>query len=140
MRTTRGVLGVLGVALVLVGVWRLLDIARTDFAKLLSTGVWLAGGVIAHDAVIAPLALGVGFLVVPRLPRPSRAPAAAGLIVLFSITLLAIPVIGRFGAKPDNPSLLDRPYGALWLVFAALVLVGVIVASVASIVRGRRAS
>jgi hypothetical protein len=50
--------------------------------------------------------------------------------VLLSVTLLAVPAIGRFGARDDVPSLLNRPYGALWLVFVALVLLVVVVASV----------
>ena len=43
--------------------------------------------------------------------RGGRAPAVAGLVVLGSVTLLAIPVLGRFGARADNPTLLDRHYG-----------------------------
>ena len=70
----------------------------------------------------------VGVLLVPRLPSWSRVPVTAGLIVLLSVTLLAIPVIGRFGARPDVPSLLDRPYGLLWLGFALVVTAAVAVA------------
>ena len=53
----------------------------------------------------------------------------AGFVVLLSVTLLVVPAIGRFGARADVPSLLNRPYGALWLVFAGLVLLVVVVAS-----------
>ncbi len=49
----------------------------------------------------------------------------AGFVVLGSATLLAIPVLGRFGERPDNPTLLDRNYTAGWLVLAALVAGGV---------------
>jgi len=35
---------------------------------------------------------------------------------------VAVPVLGGFGARPDNPTLHDRPYAAGWLVVAALVL------------------
>ena len=49
-------------------------------------------------------------------PRSVRAPAAVALVVLGSVTLLAVPVLGRFGARPDNPTLLDRDYSAGWLV------------------------
>ena len=47
-------------------------------------------------------------------PGRLRAPAAAAFVVLGSVTLLAIPVLGRFGARPDNPTLLDRHYVAGW--------------------------
>ena len=56
-------------------------------------------------------------------------------MVLGSVTLLAVPVLGRFGARADNPTLLDRPYTAGWLLLAGLVLTSVVVATV---VRARR--
>ena len=40
-------------------------------------------------------------------------------------TTVPHPVLGRFGARADNPTLLDRDYLAGWLVLAALVAVGV---------------
>ena len=68
-------------------------------------------------------------LALPRLPAWCRAPAVAGSSCWLTVTLLAVPVIGRFGARADDPGLLNRPYGALWLVFAALVVVAVVVAA-----------
>jgi hypothetical protein len=120
------VLGATGVVLILVGVVFLSDDGVGD---LVGVGAWLVGGVVAHDAVIAPLVVVVGVLGVPRLPPAFRAPAVAGLVVLMTVTLMAVPVIGRFGAKADDHGLLDRPYVALWLVFAALVVVAVVIAS-----------
>jgi hypothetical protein len=129
----RGLLGAAGVGLVLVGVYHLLG---TDLPDLVNAAVWLAGGVLLHDAVLAPLVVLLAVLVLPRLPEWSRGPAVAGFVVLGSVTLLAVPAIGRFGAREDVPSLLNRPYGVLWLGFAALV-VGVVVA--AALLRRRRA-
>ncbi len=118
----RLLLGAAGVVLVLVGFWHLLG---TDLSDLPGVVLWLAGGVVAHDAVIASLVVVVGVLAVPRLPVWSRAAVVAGLVVLLSVTLAAVPVLGRFGAKADDPGLLNRPYLLLWLLFAALVLVAV---------------
>ncbi|MEO5710116.1 MAG: hypothetical protein ABIQ59_09870 [Nocardioidaceae bacterium] len=126
MRLTRGLLGAGGIVLVLVGLYHLLG---TDFSDLVNLVLWLAGGVVVHDAVIAPLVVLAAFVALPRLPSWSRAPAVAGFVVLLSVTLLAIPAITRFGARDDVPSLLNRPYGALWSVFAVLVLVVVVAAS-----------
>ncbi len=126
MRAVRGLLGVAGIALVLVGVYHLLG---TDLPDLVNAALWLGGGVLVHDAVLAPLVVLLAFLVLPRLPGWSRAPAVAGFVVLGSVTLLAIPVLGRFGARADVPSLLNRPYGVLWLVFAALVVAVVVAAA-----------
>ena len=126
MRALRLVLGATGVVLVLVGVVFLSDDGVGD---LVGVGAWLVGGVVAHDAVIAPLVVVVGVLGVPRLPPAFRAPAVVGLVVLMTVTLMAVPVIGRFGAKADDHGLLNRPYVALWLVFAALLVVAVVIAS-----------
>jgi hypothetical protein len=118
-------LGAAGVGLMLVGLYHLLG---TTLPDLVSIAVFLAGGVLAHDLLVGPLVLAVGALLVPRLPTWSRAPVVAGLVVLVSVTLTAVPVLGRFGAKPDDPGLLNRPYGVLWLVFALAVTVVVVVA------------
>ena len=126
MRALRLVLGATGVVLVLVGVVFLSDDGVGD---LVGVGAWLVGGVVAHDAVVAPLVVVVGVLGVPRLPPAFRAPAVVGLVVLMTVTLMAVPVIGRFGAKADDHGLLNRPYVALWLVFAVLVVVAVVIAS-----------
>ena len=134
MRLLRGMLGAAGILLVLVGIWHLLHSSLSDLVDVV---VWLAGGVFLHDAVLAPLVVLVGLLALPRLPGSSRAPATVGFVVLLSVTLVAVPAIGRFGARPDVPSLLNRPYGVLWLLFALLVL---LVVAVASVVRRRSSS
>jgi hypothetical protein len=100
-----------------------------------NVAVWLVGGVVVHDAVLSVLVIALAALAVRALPQPARSPAAVGFVVLGSVTLSAIPVLGRFGARPDNPTLLDRGYWAGWLVLASLTLVAVIVAT---LVRSRR--
>jgi hypothetical protein len=127
MRALRFSLGAVGVVLVLVGVWHLLG---NGFADLAATVAWLAGGVVAHDALIAPLVLLLGVGLLPRLLPWDLGPAVAGFVVLLTVTLTAVPVLGRFGAKPDDPWLLPRPYGALWLAFALVVVAAVVGASV----------
>lgn len=131
--TARLVTGAAGLLLGTYGAWLLLS--RQDSERLRDAGVWLATGVVLHDAVLAPLVIGLAALGARLLPRPARAPAAVGLVVLGSVTLLAVPVLGRFGARADNATLLDRPYTAGWLLLAGLVLTSVVVATV---VRARR--
>jgi hypothetical protein len=46
---------------------------------------------------------------------------------------MAVPVLGRWGANADNPTILDRNYTLGWLVVASLVLAGV----VAGVLRAR---
>lgn len=129
----RRLLGALGVVLTAYGAWLLLS--RQDPGRIVNAVVWLAAGVVLHDVVLAPVVIVVVGMATRLLPKAAQAPAAVGMVVLGSVTLLAVPVLGSFGARPDNPTLLDRDYGPGWLVLAALVLVGV---GVATAVRLRR--
>ncbi len=127
----RAALGAVGVLLAGYGAWLLLSRGR----ELVEVAAWLAGGVLFHDLVVAGTVLLLAAVALRVLPRPARAPAATGLVVLGSATLLAIPVLGRFGARADNPTLLDRDYTAGWLVLAVLTVLGVVAAA---LVRSRR--
>jgi hypothetical protein len=127
MRTTRIVIGAIGLVVGAFGIWLLLS--RQDIDQLVDAAVWLAAGVILHDGVLAIATLVVAALVLPLLPRAARAPAVVGFVVLGSVTLLAVPVLGRFGARPDNATLLDRDYVVGWVALAVVVLVTVVIAS-----------
>ena len=132
--TVRWTLGALGVVAGLFGAYLLWS--RSDTGQLVDTGIWLGAGVVAHDALIAGLTLLLVALVTRLSPPAARAPATVALVVLGPLTLIAIPFLGRFGAKADNPSLLDRPYLAGYLVVVGIVLLAAVVAGV---VRTRRA-
>ncbi len=129
----RLVLGAVGVAVGGYGAFLL--VSRTSTESLVATGVWLAAGVLLHDVVLSLAVIGVGAVVTRLLPVPVRLPAVVALVVVGSLTLVAVPVLGRFGAKADNPTLLDRPYLGSWLVLLALT---VAVVAVAGLVRARR--
>jgi len=118
----RGVLLTVGVVLAAVG---LVDLLDDGWADLGHTVVWLGAGVVAHDAVLSIAVIVVGAVVVTRLPSYARAPVIVGLVVLGSVTLAVAPTLLGVGAVPDNPSLLDRPYGSGWVVFAGTVLLAV---------------
>ena len=118
----RAALAVAGLAIGAYGAFRLLELG---WANVAATLLWLAAGVFLHDAVVAPATIALAALGVALLPRRLRGPSAGGLLVLGTVTIAAVPVLGRFGARGDNPTLLDRDYTAGWLVVAALVLAGV---------------
>lgn len=119
MNLTRALLLAVGVVAGAVGVFELL---AGGGRNLLSALTWLAGGVVLHDFVFAPLVVMLLVTGATVLPSWARSAAAAATVVLGTVTLMAVPVLGRFGSRPDNPTLLDRPYVAGWLVFAGLVL------------------
>jgi hypothetical protein len=91
--------------------------------------------VVLHDFVLAPLVLALVALGARVAPVAARVPAASALVVLGAVTLLAVPVLGRFGARPDNPTLLDRNYTAGWFALAGVALLATVVAA---LVRSRR--
>lgn len=118
-RMARAALGAAGAAGAAYGGYLLLG---QPLDRLANSVLWAAGGVIAHDAVVAPLVLALGVLAAARAPAWLRVPLVRLLVVLGPLTLVAIPVLGRFGARPDNPTLLDRPYWAGYLGIVALAL------------------
>lgn len=123
----RKLLGALGVGVAAYGAWLLLS--RTDNDQLFDAGIWLASGVVLHDFVLTVVVLVAGALSLRFLPEPARAPAVVGMVVLGALTLVAVPVLGRFGARDDNATLLDRPYLPSWLVLVGLTLLTVAVVS-----------
>ena len=133
---TRAALLAAGVLVGGYGAFRLVELGG---ANLVATLVWLAGGLLLHDAVVAPVTIALAAAGGALLPRSLRGPAASGALVLGTVTLTAVPVLGRFGARPDNPTLLDRDYTVGWLAFAAMVLLTVAVGYTLSVVSARRA-
>lgn len=119
MKTLRILVAALGVAVTAYGLWLLVD---RQPGQLAGVGVWVAGGIVAHDGLLAPLVVAGGVAVAVRGPANLRTGLLWAVVVLGPLTLIAVPVLGRFGAKPDNPTLLDRPYLAGYVVVVALVL------------------
>ncbi len=125
IRALRAVVIALGIAAGGYGVLLLFDIGGENLRAL---APWLIGGVILHDAVLAPLTILLGYLGSRALGARLPSPVIIGSVVLGSLTLVAWPVLGREGARPDNSTLLDRNYVAGWGIAAALTLVGVVLA------------
>ncbi|MGL4745686.1 MAG: hypothetical protein ACRCXL_15035 [Dermatophilaceae bacterium] len=114
----------------------ILLLGRLDPGQVPAVLGWVAGGIIVHDGLVAPVVVALGAVVAARSPGWLRMPLVRALVVLGPLTVVAVPVLGRFGAKPDNPTLLDRPYLAGYLVVVGLVAAGTAVDAV----RRRRAS
>ncbi|MEU1411719.1 hypothetical protein [Streptomyces sp. NPDC005731] len=113
-----------GLALSVVGVYLLVDVR--DLAGVL---VWLGGAVALHDALIAPLVLLIGWVLVRGC---ARGPVRGALLVAGALTAVALPVLLRPGT-PANSSVLPLDYLRNWL----LALVGV--AAVAALMTAARA-
>jgi hypothetical protein len=129
IRIVRSVALVVGVLAAAYGVRLLLELG---WANTRATLTWLVGGVVLHDGVFAPLVIVVALLALRLAPRDRLAPWVVGLVILVPVTLVGIPELGRFGARADRPTLLDRPYWLGWSVMVTLVVLGVIVGAVAT--------
>lgn len=78
--------------------------------------VWLAGAVLVHDALLAPLVLAAGLLVAAL---PARRALRTALVTGGALTLVALPALLRPGS-PANPSVLPLPYGRNLLLLLGL--------------------
>jgi hypothetical protein len=115
---------VTGVGFGLWGLWLARDFASD---QLLSAVTWLAVGVIVHDFVLAPLTIVVGVAAAGLVPRGARAVAAIAFLVWGTVTVAVANVLIGQGGKPDNDTVLNRPYVLSWLVFTALLAGGAVI-------------
>lgn len=129
---TRLLLGAIGLAGMLWGAWSLAD---DGTEALISVAIWLAGGVIIHDFVMAPITVGLTVVAARFLPAPARLPTVVAFIVWATCSVTFIAVLSGQGGKAGNDTILDRDYAVAWIVFT-VVIAGAAV--VASLTRSRR--
>jgi ABC-type branched-subunit amino acid transport system permease subunit len=68
---------------------------------------WLAGLLLAHDLVLAPLAYGVGWITTRR---RGLGPVQVALAVTVVVGAIAWPLVRGYGKRSDNPTLLPLDY------------------------------
>ncbi|MDB1088611.1 hypothetical protein PJ985_13645 [Streptomyces sp. ACA25] len=119
MRVLRLGLGSVGILLMGLGAWYLTDGGR-EVTAALRVVPWLAGVVVLHDLLLAPLVLLAGWALW-RLP--AGRPVRGGLLVAGCVTLITLPALLRPGPPRDPTALpLDYPRN-LTLVLAGIALV-----------------
>lgn len=118
MKTARIVLVAVGVLVLVVGVAVLLrDVAPRRYLGL---GAWLLGALVVHDAVIAPVVLGVGALLRRagrRMPGGVLIIVQVALVVAAVVTALVVPEILKQAIGTANPTVLPLPYGVNLALF-----------------------
>ncbi len=85
---------------------------------------------LAHDLVIAPLVLVVGWLVAKVVPETARGPVRAACAASALFIVFSYPLVRRWGLRPSNSSALPLEYGRnlaiviglVWLVAAAVIV------------------
>lgn len=126
MRAVRVVLVVAGVAVGLRGAWLVKDFTGE---QLWSAATWVVGGVVLHDAILAPSTVVLGLVAARVLPARLRTPASVAFVLWATVTVASIPVLSGQGGKPDNDTILHRPYLMSWLVLTTVLALGALVAS-----------
>ncbi|MGP3923932.1 hypothetical protein [Streptomyces sp. 8N616] len=120
--------------------------------------VWLGGAILLHDAVIAPLVLGVWLLVATtgralmargrggaasggvrggRVRGAVRGPLRGALIVGGCLTLIALPPLLRPG-RPSNATALPLDYPRNWLIALGVTAACGLAVAALRLIRGRR--
>ncbi len=119
----------LGIVPMAWGVWLYLD-ATPDLTRRLDLAKWLIGLDLLHDLVLAPLAVGLGFLVARWVPRPARAAVQVALIGTGTVLLVGwLPLVGS--SEANNPTIQPLDYGpsivaviaAIWVTTALVTVV-----------------
>ena len=121
------VCAIVGLGIVAFGLYGLLN------ARLIgSVGSWatyLVGGLLVHDALLAPIVVAASVALIYLVPSRIRPAVQGTLIIVGTVALVAIPVVGGWGRKPGNPTLLPRDYTAgLAVAVCVIVLVGLFAA------------
>jgi len=118
MRQWRYALVAAGVLLLVYGGARM--VAEVPEA-LPGLALWMIGIVLIHDGLLAPLVVGIGWLLARAAPPRARRYLQAALIVGGLITIITIPLIVREGTQPPAKALLLQNYGANLAILLALV-------------------
>lgn len=120
MTATRLLLAVIGIGLDGYGLLLVWENPPVTIIRIL---VWSVVAVVVHDFLFAPLCAAAGWAGRRLIPVGSRSPVAVAVLCSVVLVLLAVPVYGRPGMRPDNMTVLDRDYplglavslGVVWL-------------------------
>jgi hypothetical protein len=119
MKAWRIILAAAGIALGVFGVFRLLTEIPTYSLVILA--VWLVAALVIQDAILAPSAVGVGWLLRRYVPDRGRRYLQVALIMSALIAVIAVPMILLRGTQPAVKALLLRNYGFNLILIIAII-------------------
>jgi hypothetical protein len=88
---------------------------------------WVLGPAVVHDALLAPVALAVGWALRRVVPSFAWPAVRAGLLSTVVLCLVAWPLVRGYGRSASIPSLFPRNYGTGLAAALAVVWLGVAV-------------
>lgn len=104
----------------------------------MSWAVFFAIGIIGHDLLLAPITIGVGFLLGRLLPPTLRAPAQVALIGTGVVLLASFAYVQGRGVSSDVPSAVPFDYAARMGALLAVLWVAAAGWAIVRVVRSRR--
>lgn len=110
----------LGTVVIAWGVALYLD-ATPDLDRRVDFAVWLVGLDLAHDLLVAPVAIGVGVAVARVVRGPLRAPVQAGLVASGCVLLVAAAPLAHTADGARNPTIQPLDYTTATLTVLAIV-------------------
>ena len=121
----RLLIGAAGVGLLGYGIVRIFTDAKdTKPAALLR---WLLGALLVHDLLIAPVVLGIGWLLGRFVPPRARRYLQAGLICGGLVSAYGVLLIWRQGKAAASLALLQQDYLRNLLIVLAIVAAGCLI-------------
>jgi hypothetical protein len=131
LKTWRTALIVLGVLLLLLGAWVMIDTVKP--VKIAGVALWFALALVVHDGIIASVTFGTAFLLRKAgraLPIAVLAIIQAGLVVCSVFAIIVLPAVYKKSIGTKNPTVLPLDYGPslviVWAVLAVLTGLGVV--------------
>jgi len=126
MRIVRLLVGAAGLAGIGYGLFLALTTIR-GWSDLIAVALWFGLPPVIFDLIMVPVLGGIGIAVGRWAPPRWRPPVITGLIISGAVLAVGSPFLAGFGRRPDNPSVLDRPYLLGTAVALAVVWAGIAV-------------
>jgi hypothetical protein len=130
-------LGGLGVLAIGYGALRILTDAKDTHP--LELAKWLIGSLLLHDAIIAPLVIGIGWLLARFVPDRARSFVQAGLVTGGLVSAIGVLLIWRQGkASARSLALLQQNYVGNLLVLLTIVAAATLACYLIAVSRSNR--
>ena len=123
--------GVIGVGIV--GMF-----SQRDRTAPFQLGRYVVGFLLVHDLVVAPVVIGVGWLVTRFVPGVARGPLRAALALSVLVVAFSWPLLRRYGEHATNDSAVPLDYSRTVPVVVAVVWLAALGVLAGRIVSARR--
>lgn len=120
----RAVIGIAGIVAIGYGLF-LAWTTITRLGDLVAIALWFGLPPVIFDLLLVPLFGLIGLGVAAIRDHRWRAPLVVGLIISAALLAVGLPFIAGIGQRPDNPSVLDRPYLLGTVIALAVVWAGI---------------